>query len=219
MPLHQTVHLLRHLMNRGMGLTLKALAVVAVEPSSSEQQAESDDDVDRPPPSWRRLRLITHDAVLDSLEDLVGLVAKATHSRPILRAADRLGDLRPSQVYDCSCCKRREIEDFCRFSDEQVVCATCLNGVVRRANVGWRPLETRLDRTTLEAILALEVNPYWRQSPDERHPIEQRRDTEAVAAMTAIQAELRIRWLSAMAPVAQKLGRFRHIVDSMEGAG
>ena len=219
MPLHQTVHLLRHLMNRGMGPTLQALAVVAVEPSSSEQQAESDDDVDRPPPSWRRLRLITHDAVLASLEELLGMVAKATHSRPILRAADRLGDLRPSQVYECSCCKRREIEDSCRFSDEEVVCATCLNGVVRRANVGWRPLETRLDRTTLEAILALEVIPYWRQDPDERPPIEQRRDTEAVSVITAIQAELRIRWLSAMAPVGRKLHRFRCIVDerSMEG--
>ena len=219
MPLHQTVHLLRHLMNRGMGLTLQALAVVAVEPSPSEQQAESDDDVDQPPLSWRRLRLITHDAVLASLEELLGLVAKATHSRPILRAADRLGDLRPSQVYDCSCCKRREIEDLCRFSAEQVVCATCLNGVVRRANVGWRPLETRLDRTTLEAILALEMIPYWRQDSDERRPIEQRRDTEAVAAMTAIQADLQIRWLTAMAPVARRLDRLQRIVEGMEGAG
>jgi hypothetical protein len=37
--------------------------------------------------------------------------------------------------------------------------------------------------------------------------------------MTSIQAELRIRWLSAMAPVGRKLHRFRRIVDehSMEG--
>lgn len=147
------------------------------------------------------------------------MVAKATQSRPILRAADRLGDLRPSQVYECSCCKRREIEDLCRFSDEQVVCATCLNGVVRRANVGWRPLETWLDRTTLEAILALKVIPYWGQDADEDRPIEQRRDTEAAGAMTSVQAELRTRWLSAMAPVARKLNGFRRMLDehSMEG--
>jgi hypothetical protein len=63
------------------------------------------------------------------------------------------------------------------------------------------------------------VIPYWRQAADEDRPIEQRRDTEAAGAMTSIQAELRIRWLSAMAPVGRKLHRFRRIVDehSMEG--
>ena len=121
-------------------------------------------------------------------------------------------------MHKCSCCKRREIDGLCRFSDDQVVCATCLNGILRRANVGWRPMQQRLDRTTLETILALEVIPYWRQDPDNCRPSEER-DTEAVAALTAIQTELRSRWLSAMAPVARKLIRFRRIVESMEAEG
>ena len=206
-------------MNRGMGPTLQALAVVAVEPSDPEERAEPDEELDRPPLSWRRLRLITCDVVLDQLEDLVRIVAKATHWRRIFRTADRIGDLRPLQVYECSCCGRREIDALCRFSDEQVVCETCLNGVVRRANVGVRPPQKRMDRKTLEAILALEVTPYWQQDPDEYRPSE--REAEAIAALAATHGELRMRWFRAMAPVARSLKRFMRIVNehTTDGAG
>lgn len=216
-PLHQTVHLLRHLMTRGVGLTLQALAVVAVEPSNPDR-GEPDEDRDRPPFSWRRLRLITCDVVLASLEDLVESVAKATHSRRLLRASDKIGDRRPMNVFECNCCKRPEIDVLCRFSDDQVVCATCLNGVLRRADDRSSPNDQRLDRTMLETILALEVIPYWRQDPDHYRPGAER-DTEAVTALMAIPQELRSRWLSAMAPVACKLVRFREIVAGMENDG
>ena len=162
--------------------------------------------------TWRHRVYLVWDSTFAATASALYQGSKALKgaSRVCVRLCDAIGDRRPS-LMECRACGYRELEDQCKFVDDDpvcnAVCLVCIRGVIARANQARIAGDPVLTDAMLARLLTLKDIPSWKRGADydDARQIAPSIRLSAIRELRTMEDSVMTRWLLALSPVAGRV--------------